>query len=365
VSASHPAVIILAAGAGTRMNSALPKVLHPICGRTMLDYALAAARELDPSSIIVVVGHRRDQVISHLSEHAPDVRVVVQDRQGGTGHAVRTVVEETGLATGTVVVTYGDDPVLRGRTLAELVSQHAKRHVTATALTTVMNDPTGYGRIIRDGEGDLLGIVEEPDATPGQRAIREVNSGVYAFEAGLLADCVKRLPTDNAKGEEYLTDVLAVMRADGHQVATLLAPDPLEVFGVNDRAQLAQARQIINDRLLGHWMHTGVTITDPRTTAIDADVVLAPDAEIGPGSQLEGRTVVETGARVGPGCWLRDTTVAAGATVIHAVCESAVIGPDAVVGPFVYLPPGTRVAPGARVGGQDRTAVPEQGAHPQ
>jgi bifunctional UDP-N-acetylglucosamine pyrophosphorylase/glucosamine-1-phosphate N-acetyltransferase len=347
------------------MNSPLPKVLHPICGQTMLDYVLAAARELDPSSIIVVVGHGRDQVISHLSKHAPDVQVVVQDRQGGTGHAVRTVIEETGLATGTVVVTYGDDPVLRGRTLAALVSQHTKRRVTATALTTVMDDPTGYGRIIRDGEGDLLGIVEEADATPGQRAIREVNSGVYAFEAGLLADCVKRLPTDNAKGEEYLTDVLAVMRADGHQVATLLAPDPLEVFGVNDRAELAQARQIINDRLLSHWMRTGVTITDPRTTAIDADVVLAPDAEIGPGSQLEGRTVVETGARVGPGCWLRDTIVAAGATVIHAVCESAMIGPDAVVGPFVYLPPGTRLAPGARVGGQDRTAVPEQGAHPQ
>jgi bifunctional UDP-N-acetylglucosamine pyrophosphorylase/glucosamine-1-phosphate N-acetyltransferase len=347
------------------MNSALPKVLHPVCGRTMLDYVLAAARELDPSSIIVVVGHRRDQVISHLSEHAPDVRVVVQDRQSGTGHAVRTVVEETGLAAGTVVVTYGDAPVLRGRTLATLVSQHTEGHAIATALTTIMDDPTGYGRIIRDGEGALLEIVEEADATPGQRALREVNSGVYAFEAGLLADCVKRLPTDNAKGEEYLTDVLGVMRADGHQVATMLAPDPREVFGVNDRAQLAQARQVINDRLLDHWMHTGVTITDPRTTAIDADVLLAPDAEIGPGSQLEGHTVVETGARVGPGCRLRDTAVGSGATVINAVCESAVIGPDAVVGPFVYLPPGTRLAPGARVGGENRTAVPEQGAHPQ
>ena len=365
MSASRPAVIILAAGAGTRMNSALPKVLHPICGRAMLDYVLAAARELDPSGIIVVVGHRRDQVISYLSEHAPDARVVVQDRQGGTGHAVRTVIEETGLATGTVVVTYGDGPVLCGQTLAALVSLHSQRHAAATALTTVMDDPTGYGRVIRDGEGTLLEVVEEADATPGQRAIREVNSGVYAFEAGLLADCVKRLPTDNAKGEEYLTDVLAIMRADGHQVATMLVPDPLEVFGVNDRAQLAQARQVINDRLLGHWLHTGVTITDPRTTAIDADVVLAPDAEIGPGSQLEGRTVVETGARVGPGCRLRDTTVAAGATVINAVCESAVIGPDAVVGPFVYLPPGTRVAPGARVGRQDRAAVPEQGAQPK
>ena len=248
MSASRPAVIILAAGVGTRMNSALPKVLHPICGRAMLDYVVAAARELDPSSLIVVVGHHRDQVISHLSEPAPDVRVVVQYRQGGTGHAVRTVIEETGLATGTVVVTYGDAPVLRGQTLAALVSQHSERHATATALTTVMDDPTGYGRIIRDGDGALLEVIEEADATAEQRAITEVNSGVYAFEAGLLADCVKRLLTDNAKGEEYLTDVLAVMRADGHDVATMLAPDPLEVVGVNDQAQLARARQIINDR---------------------------------------------------------------------------------------------------------------------
>jgi bifunctional UDP-N-acetylglucosamine pyrophosphorylase / glucosamine-1-phosphate N-acetyltransferase len=364
VSVSRPAVIILAAGAGTRMISALPKVLHPICGRAMLDYVLAAARELDPSGIMVVVGHGRDQVISHLSEHAPDARVIVQERQGGTGHAVRTVIEETGLAAGTVVVTYGDAPVLRGQTLAALVREHTERQASATALTTVMDDPTGYGRIIRDGEGALLEIVEQADATPEQRAIREVNSGVYAFEASLLADCVKRLPTDNAKGEEYLTDVAAILRAEGHRVATMLVPDPGEVFGVNDRVQLAQARQIINDRLLGRWMRAGVTITDPWTTAIDADVVLEPDAEIGPGSQLKGHTVVGTGARVGPGCRLRDTTVGAGATVINAVCESAEIGPDAVVGPFVYLPPGTRLAPGARVGGENRTAVPEQGAPP-
>jgi bifunctional UDP-N-acetylglucosamine pyrophosphorylase/glucosamine-1-phosphate N-acetyltransferase len=351
VSVSRPAVIILAAGAGTRMNSALPKVLHPICGRTMLDHVLTAARELDPADIIVVVGHCRDQVISHLAEHAPDARVVVQHRQGGTGHAVRTVIEEVGLAEGTVVVTYGDAPALRGRTLAALVSRHTERHATATALTTVMEDPTGYGRIIRDGEGALVEIVEEADATPGQRAITEVNSGVYAFETSLLADSVKRVPTDNAKGEEYLTDVVAIMRADGHHVATVLEKDPLEVFGVNDRAQLAQARRIINNRLLDHWMREGVTITDPQTTAIDAEVVLGPDAEIGPGTQLEGRTVVEAGARVGPGCRLRDTTVGAGASVIHAVCESALIGPDAVVGPFVHLPPGTRLEPGARVGG--------------
>jgi bifunctional UDP-N-acetylglucosamine pyrophosphorylase/glucosamine-1-phosphate N-acetyltransferase len=194
-------------------------------------------------------------------------------------------------------------------------------------------------------------IAEEADATPEQRAIKEVNSGVYAFEASLLADSVKRVPTNNAKGEEYLTDVVAILRAEGHRVASVLDEDAKEVFGVNDRAQLAQARRTLNARLLEHWMRAGVTITDPLTTAIDADVVIGKDAEIGPGTQLEGTTVIEAGARVGPGCLLRDTTVGAGATVTHAVCESAVIGAGAVVGPFVHLPPGTTIGPGERLAG--------------
>jgi len=372
VSESRPAaVIILAAGAGTRMESTLPKVLHEICGRSMLDHVLAAARELDPAELIVVVGHRREQVISHLDEHAPDARVVVQHHRGGTGHAVRTVVEEVDLGQGTVVVTYGDAPVLRGQTLTALVREHAARQAAATALTMVMDDPTGYGRILRDSAGAVLEIVEEADATPEQRAIKEVNSGVYAFEAGLLADSVKRVPTDNAKGEEYLTDVVAILRAEGHQVATVTEEEAGEVFGVNDRVQLAQARRVLNARLLERWMRAGVTITDPLTTSIDADVVIGPDAVIGPGTQLEGSTVVEAGARVGPGCLLRDTTVGAGATVTHAVCESAVIGPGAVVGPFVHLSPGSMLGPGERVGrpageaGVAQAGVPTtEGAHP-
>jgi bifunctional N-acetylglucosamine-1-phosphate-uridyltransferase/glucosamine-1-phosphate-acetyltransferase GlmU-like protein len=206
----------------------------------MLDHVVAAARELDPAELIVVVGHCREQVTRHLAERAPDVRTVVQDRQGGTGHAVRIVLEEVSLGHGTVVVTYGDAPVLRGRTLAALVAEHTTQQAAATALTTVMDDPTGYGRILRDASGSIVEIVEEADATPEQRAIKEVNSGVYAFEASLLADSVKRVPTNNAKGEEYLTDVVAILRAEGHRVASVLDEDAKEVFGVNDRAQLAQ-----------------------------------------------------------------------------------------------------------------------------
>ncbi len=352
MSGSRPAaVIILAAGEGTRMKSSLPKVLHRICGQTMLDYVLAAARELDPEQLIVVIGHRREQVMQHLAEHAPDVRPVVQHRRGGTGHAVRMAIEQAGLDHGTVVVTYGDSPVLRGRTLAALVREHTARPTAVTALTTIMEDPAGYGRIIRDGTGAFLEIVEEADATPEQRAIKEANSGVYAFDAALLADAVKRVPTNNVKGEEYLTDVVAILRAEGHPVASLLVDDNAEVHGVNDRAQLAGARRIINARLLDAWMRAGVTIVDPATTGVDATVVIEPDAEIGPFTQLEGRTEIGSGARVGPGCLLRDTTVGRGATVTHTVAESAVIGPEAVVGPFTYLPPGTRLGSGARAGG--------------
>jgi len=358
VTVSRPAaVVVLAAGAGTRMRSQIPKVLHPICGASLLDHVLAAARELSPRELIVVVGHGRRDVMAHLARHAPDARVVVQDRQGGTGHAVRVVIEEAGLGRGTVLVTYGDTPLLRGRTLASLVREHAVQRAAATALTTLMEDPTGYGRIVRDDEGGFTGIVEETDATPSQRAITEINSGVYAFEADVLADAVKRLPTDNAKGEEYLTDVVAILRAEGHHVASVLLNDCDEVRGVNDRAQLAQARRILNGRILDGWMRAGVTIVDPLTTFIDAGVVLARDVEIGPGTQLEGTTVVEAGAYLGPGCHLRDCTVGRGAAVTHAVCVSAEIGPGATVEPFTYLPPGSKVearSPGRRGRGGGR-----------
>ena len=344
---SRPAaVVILAAGAGTRMKSQLPKVLHPICGASMLDHVLVAAREISPAEVIVVVGHGRRQVAAHLARSAPDARVVVQDWQGGTGHAVRTVTETVGLGLGTVVVTYGDTPLLRGSTLAALVAEHAAERAAATALTRLMANPTGYGRILRDDRGAFAGIVEEIEATPEQRAVTEINSGVYAFESGLLADAVKRLPTDNAKGEEYLTDVVAILRAEGHRVATVTTPDSDEVCGVNDRVQLARARRILNARILDRWMRAGATIVDPLTTLIDVGVFLERDVEIGPGTQLTGSTVIETGARVGPGCVLRDTTVGKGAVLTHVVGVSARIGPGITVDPFTYLAPGTELPAG-------------------
>ena len=344
------AVIVLAAGEGTRMKSRIPKVLHPLCGRSMLGHALAAAGDLAPERLVVVVGHSRDEVSAEADRHAPGVQVVVQDRQGGTGHAVRTVSEALGDLAGIVVVTYGDMPLLRAQTLAALVREHATAGNAVTVLTALVPDPAGYGRVIRDGSGALAEIVEDADATAAQRAINEINSGCYAFDGALLADAVKRVATSNAQGQEYLTDVVAILRGDGHLAGTVLAGDPAEIQGVNDQVQLARVRRAFNERLLEDWMRAGATIMDPASTWIDVDVTLAPDATILPGTHLEGRTDIGMGARIGPGCVLRDTSVGPDAMLLYTVCESAEVGPGATIGPFARLRPGTRISAGAHIG---------------
>jgi bifunctional UDP-N-acetylglucosamine pyrophosphorylase / glucosamine-1-phosphate N-acetyltransferase len=354
VSVSGPAaVIILAAGEGTRMKSQMPKVLNEVCGETMLGHVLSASAGLGPERLVVVVGDRRGQVAAHLAEQSPDAEIVVQDRRGGTGHAVRTVIEAVGLIHGVVVVTYADTPLLRASTLGSLVAAHREHGAAVTVLTATLDNPSGYGRIIRDASGRFTGIVEEADASPEQRAISEINSGMYAFDGDLLADTVKRVPTDNAKGEEYLTDVVSILRGDGHPVATAACADSGEILGVNDQAQLAWARRTLNERLLADWMRSGVTIADPASTWVDVGVRLEPGAYIGPSTQLEGTTTVAAGARVGPGCLLRDTSVAAGAAVVSSVCESAAVGPGVTVGPFAHLS-GGRERGGPERGGPER-----------
>jgi len=344
------AVMVLAAGEGTRMKSRIPKVLHQLCGRSMLGHVLAAAGELDPQRTVIVAGHGREEVSAEAARYATNAVVVVQDRQAGTGHAVRMVIEALGIMPGIVLVTYGDMPLLRAGTLAALVREHAAAGNAVTVLTARVGDPSGYGRIIRDDRGWLADIVEDADATPEQRAIDEINSGCYAFDGALLADAVKRVATSNAQGQEYLTDVVAILRGDGHLAGTVLAADPGEVQGVNDRVQLAQVRRALNDRLLETWMRAGVTIVDPAATWIDVDVTIGQDTEIWPYTQLEGRTSIGEGAKIGPGCELRDTAVADNAAVAHAVCVQAEIGPGATVGPYAYLRPGTRIGAGAHIG---------------
>jgi bifunctional UDP-N-acetylglucosamine pyrophosphorylase/glucosamine-1-phosphate N-acetyltransferase len=346
---SPAAVVILAAGEGKRMKSRLPKVLHTLCGRTLLGHALAAADELNPSRLVVVVGHGREPVTAQLAAVAPQAQIVRQDQQLGTGHAVRMVTEAIGVVPGTVVVSYGDMPLLRGETLRELVDRHHRAGNAVTVLTA-QGDAAGYGRIVRDGDGEFLRIVEERDATQAERAIDEYNSGCYAFDGTLLADAIKRVTTDNEQQQEYLTDVVGILRGDGHRVGTMLAANAGEITGVNDRAQLAEARRELNDRILDGWMLAGVTIIDPASTWIDVTVTIGQDAEIGQQTQLQGATVIGEGAKIGAGCLLEDTTVGEDAFVLQAVCRQAEIGPRATVGPYAYLRPGTRLAEGAHVG---------------
>jgi bifunctional UDP-N-acetylglucosamine pyrophosphorylase / glucosamine-1-phosphate N-acetyltransferase len=343
------AVLVLAAGEGTRMKSRVPKVLHSLCGRSMLGHALAVGGELGPERLVVVVGHGRDQVSAEAVSQAPEALIVVQDQQLGTGHAVRMVTEAHGVFRGTVVVTYGDMPLLRAQTLRELVDAH---HANGNAVTvlTARGNAAGYGRIVRDAGGAFLRIVEERDATPPELAIDEYNSGCYAFDGVLLADAIKRVTTDNKQQQEYLTDVVGILRGDGHPIGAVLAADAAEIQGVNDRVQLAAVRRALNDRILEHWMRAGVTILDPASTWVDVTVTIGQDAEIGPQTQLTGGTAVADGARIGPGCLLEDTSVGEGAVLVHAVCQQAEIGPGATVGPYAYLRPGTRIGENAHIG---------------
>ncbi|MEU7097988.1 bifunctional UDP-N-acetylglucosamine diphosphorylase/glucosamine-1-phosphate N-acetyltransferase GlmU [Streptomyces longwoodensis] len=352
MSAIRPAaVVVLAAGEGTRMKSATPKVLHEICGRSLVGHVLAASRELDPEHLVVVVGHAREQVTAHLAEIDPGVRTAVQEEQNGTGHAVRMGLEQLGGAVdGTVVVVCGDTPLLTAATLGQLARTHGADGNAVTVLTAEVPDATGYGRIVRDASGAVTAIVEHKDASEEQRAVREINSGVFAFDGALLADALKQVRTDNSQGEEYLTDVLGILREAGHRVGASVAADHREIAGINNRVQLSEARRILNDRLLTEAMLAGVTVVDPATTWVDVTVSFERDVVVHPGTQLHGATRLAEGAEVGPNCRLTDTVVGAGARVDNVVSYASEIGAGASVGPFAYLRPGTRLGVKGKIG---------------
>jgi bifunctional UDP-N-acetylglucosamine pyrophosphorylase/glucosamine-1-phosphate N-acetyltransferase len=356
VASSRPSVVvILAAGEGTRMKSATPKVLHPVAGRSLLGHVIEAASALEPEHLVVVVGHGRDQVTAHVEEIAPWAITIVQEEQKGTGHAVRIALGDLSrrgitVEAGPVVVLTGDTPLLTGRTLIGLMLEHESTSAAATVLTARLEDPTGYGRIVRDSDGSVSAIVEHKDADEEQLRIDEINSGMYAFGAAQLADSLSRITTDNAQGEEYLTDVIGLLRADGAVVSAALCPDPDEILGVNDRVQLAQAAAILRDRINETWMRQGVSIMDPTSTWLDVDVDLAADVVIRPQVTLRGPTSVATDAVIGPGTTLISCEVGAGAEVVHTWAELAVIGAGSKVGPFTFLRPGTVLGERAKAG---------------
>jgi bifunctional UDP-N-acetylglucosamine pyrophosphorylase/glucosamine-1-phosphate N-acetyltransferase len=356
VSANKPAaVVVLAAGGGTRMKSErLPKVLHEICGRSLVGHAVAAAQELTPEHLVVVVGHLRELVSTHLAEHCPGVRTAVQAEQNGTGHAVRTALAALAAdgveLDGTVLITTGDAPLLTGATLRALADTHAEQGNGVTVLTAVVPDAAGYGRILRDTDGAVAAIVEHKDATDEQRAVDEINSGVFAFDAKLLAEALTRITTDNVQGEEYLTDALEILRTAGHRVGAVIAADHRDIVGINDRVQLAEARRMLNDRLLERAMRAGVTVVDPATTWFDVQVTYEPDAVVLPGTQLHGATHLGAGCEVGPNTTVTASTIGAGATVSNATVVEAEVGECASVGPYAYLRPGAKLARKAKAG---------------
>ena len=344
-------VVVLAAGEGKRMRSATPKVLHPLLGRTLLGHVLAAAESARAAATLVVVGHKAEQVEAHLTEVAPAATPVLQAQQNGTGHAVRIALAAAPDAAGTVVVLNGDVPLLRPETVEALLAAHEESKAGATVLAAEVDDPTGLGRVVRDAAGNLERIVEERDAEPAVRAIREINAGIYAFDAALLREALGKLSTDNDQGEEYLTDVFGLLATAGHPVGVFVAGDAEETLGCNDRSELAKLRALLRDRVNTAWMRSGVSILDPATTWIDVTVRLSPDAEIDQNSQLLGDTSVGAGAVVGPDTTLIDTTVGEGAVVLRTHAIGAQVGPAATVGPFSFLRPGTVLGRKAKIGG--------------
>ncbi len=349
------AVIVLAAGAGTRMRSDTPKVLHTLGGRSMLSHALHAAAGVEPRHLVVVLGRDRERIGAAVDELATrlgrPVEVAVQEEQLGTGHAaLRGLSALPDSFDGTVVITSGDVPLLDAATLGGLIAAHRDHPAAVTLLTTTVPDGHGYGRILRTQDGEVIAIVEETDATPQQRAIREVNTGIYAFDIAALRSALSRLSSDNAQHEQYLTDAIGIVRTDGHAVHALHITDHAVVAGVNDRVQLSELARELNRRIVARHQRAGVTVVDPASTWIDVEVTIGRDTVIAPGTQLLGSSRVGARCAIGPDATLTDTEVGDGASVIRTHALQAVIGSQAEVGPFTYLRPGTRLGDDGKLG---------------
>ena len=323
-------VVILAAGQGKRMMSDLPKVAHMAAGRTLIGWVLEAVRPLHPASTVVVVGHGAEQVVSHLP---PDVVPALQEEQLGTGHATRVGLDalDDVWPEDTIIVLYGDMPLLTNDLLARLADR--SDDVAARMVTSVFEDPTGYGRVIRDDGGLVVEVVEERDCDDVQRAIGEINAGAYAFRAKDLIDALGGLSNDNSQGEYYLTDVIGILVGRGERLEPV-ETTPEEVIGINSQDQLTEARHLLQARTNQRLMESGVWMLDPDRTYVDDTVTVEPGARIYPGVHLEGKTTVAAGAQVGPDVFAVDSSIGAGATVWYAVLRSAVVGEGCEVGPL-------------------------------
>ncbi len=341
--------IVLAAGEGTRMKSATPKVLHTIAGKTIINHVLEAIEPLSAEYLRVVVGAHREAVENHVHEISPAASTIFQAERNGTGHAVQIALEGLS-ATGTVLILAGDTPLITSDTLVDFYAAHLEGQNDVSVLTALLPDPFGYGRILRDESGALAGIVEERDADEDEQLIEEVNTGIYLFDLDALRNAISQITTDNSQGELYLTDVIALIHVSGGSTAAILTTDYTETLGINDRGQLAEAWAIMRDRINEFHMQSGVAIVDPTTTWIDASVTIEADATIYPGTALLGETHISTCAIIGPRSTLTDVRVGAGASVIESNCAGSDIGAGVKVGPYSFLRAGTVLGDNSKAG---------------
>ncbi|MGN6220259.1 MAG: bifunctional UDP-N-acetylglucosamine diphosphorylase/glucosamine-1-phosphate N-acetyltransferase GlmU [Microbacterium sp.] len=344
------AVIVLAAGQGTRMKSSTPKVLHRIGGRPLVGHVLHAAAVLTPERTLVVVRHERDLVAAAIADLAPEALVVDQDEIPGTGRAVELALDQLAGFDGDVLVLSGDTPLVDADTLAAFVASHRGADAAVTLMTAVVDDANGYGRIIRDADGDVARIVEQKDADDAERAVREINAGMYVFRAETLRTHLPAIGTDNAQAEKYLTDVAGLVRQEGGRVAASVVDDVTVTFGVNDRVQLGEVGRLLNARTVRRWQLEGVTVIDPATTWIDVDATLAPDVTVLPNTHILRATTIAAGATVGPDTSLVDCEVGEDATITRTDATLAVFGAKATVGPFAYVRPGTYLGDRGKIG---------------
>jgi bifunctional UDP-N-acetylglucosamine pyrophosphorylase/glucosamine-1-phosphate N-acetyltransferase len=340
------AVVILAAGQGTRMKSNLPKVLHSVAGKPMVVHAIGVAQDVSEDKPVLVVGVGADQVRAALGDQ---VRYVVQEQQLGTGHAVLQARFSLAGRSDAVLITYADMPLLRTETLQQLVARHREARPVITMLTVVQENPRGFGRVLRDAEGAVLAVVEEADATPAQLATHELNAGVYCFDADWLWTHLEQIPL-SAKGEYYLTDMVGIAVSEGNRIEALTTDDPSDLLGVNTRVHLAEAEAVFRQRVNVKWMLDGVTIVDPATTFIEADVTLGPDTIIHPNTFLQGKTAIGTECQIGPNTVIRNSTLGDRCTVFASVIEGSTLEDDVDVGPFGRLRPGAHLATGVHMG---------------
>ncbi|RNB90447.1 bifunctional UDP-N-acetylglucosamine diphosphorylase/glucosamine-1-phosphate N-acetyltransferase GlmU [Brevibacillus fluminis] len=339
--------IVLAAGKGTRMKSSLYKVMHPVCGKPMIQHIVDLLQKLSLENIVVVVGHGAEAVKEQLGDR---VQFAFQPEQLGTAHAVSMCRDQLQGQDGITLVINGDTPLVKEETLQSLFSYHQSKQATATVLTTLLPDPTGYGRVIRDQNGDVNRIVEEKDATLGQKKVCEISTGIFCFDNRKLFESLTQVRNDNAQGEYYLPDVLHILKEQGCRVAAFMTSDPSEGTGVNDRVQLAQMEALMRKRICEQHMRNGVTLIDPSSTYIDADVEIEPDTVIHPSTFLRGRTRIGSACVIGPNADVTDCLIESHVKITQSTLAGSIIGEEATVGPFAYIRPQSEVGRGARVG---------------